>query len=319
MSLFKSVVARRAPALLAGLSLAAALTSCGGGSGQIEAFAPTRILSFGDEMSLITSAGKKYSINALDSTTGAVSCASNTLWIQELATNFGLVYAECNPTNVAVPTGKIYATAGAKVADVKSQIDGYLAIGGLNSKTLVTIMAGTNDLLDLYAQYPTQSETALKAEAAVRGRALADQVNRLVDAGGRIILPTIPDLGVTPYALAEVVAKADPNRAKLLTALTSAFNTELTLRVTLDGRQLGVIFGDELSQSMAKYPSAYSLTNVTDSACADTVSMPECTTSTLKTDASSSAWMWASTTLMGPTGHAQLGSQAVTRATNNPF
>lgn len=319
MKLFKSAGVRRLPALLAGLGLAAALTSCGGGSGQIEAFAPTRILSFGDELSLITSAGKKYTVNALDSTTAAVSCASNALWNQALATNFGLVFEECNPTSVAVPTGKIYATAGAKVADVKNQIDGYLAIGGLTSKTLVTIMAGSNDLLELYAQYPTQSETALKAEATLRGRALAVQVNRLVDAGGRIILPTLPDLGVTPYALAEVVAKADPNRAKLLTALTAAFNTELLLRVTLDGRQLGVIFADELSQSMVKYPSAYSLTNVTDYACADTVSMPECTTSTLKTDASSSTWMWATSTLMGPTVHSQLGTQAVTRATNNPF
>lgn len=101
-------------------------------------------------------------------------------------------------------------------------------------------------MLELYAQYPALSENTLKAEAAARGRLLAAQINRLADAGGRIILPTLPDMGLTPFAIKENTAKADPNRAKLLTSLTAAFNSELTLKVTLDGRQLGVVFGDEL-------------------------------------------------------------------------
>lgn len=319
MKSVKQAILRRTPTLLGAVALAAALVGCGGGGGQIEPFAPTRIISFGDESSVLTAAGKKYTINALDATSGALQCASNPLWNQTLATTFGLTFPECNPNNVASPTGKIYAAAGAKVADVKGQIDSHLATGSFDAKTLVSVLAGSNDVLELYAQYPTKSEATLRAEAAVRGRQLADQINRLADAGARIILPTIPDMGLTPFALNENTVQSDPNRAKLLTALTASFNTELTLRVTLDGRQLGVVFGDELVQTLVKFAAGYDLSNVTTAACLATAPLPDCTSATLVSDASASTWLWASPTLLSPAGQKHLGTIAQGRALRNPF
>lgn len=321
MKAFKQAVLRRAPMLMGALALAVTMVGCGGGGGQIDPFKPTRILSFGDESSVITATGKKYTVNAVNDTTGAVDCASNPLWNQMLATTFGLVFAECNPTAVAVTTGKIYAQAGAKVADVKTQIDGHLAMSGVDAKTLITVLAGANDVLELYAQYPALSESTLKAEAAARGRLLAAQINRLADAGGRIILPTLPDMGLTPFANKENTAKADPNRSKLLTSLTAAFNSELTLKVTLDGRQLGVVFGDESVQSQVKFKasSSTSYTNVVDGACLSTAPVPDCTTKTLVTDATATSWLWANDTLLSPSGQNELGRLAQTRALSNPF
>lgn len=319
MKAFKQAVLRRAPMVMGAVALAVALAGCGGGGGQIEPFKPTRILSFGDESSVITATGRKYTINAVNDTTGAIECAGNPLWNQTLASTFGLVFPECNPTAVAAPTGKIYARPGAKVADVKTQIDGHLAAGSIDAKTLITVLAGANDVLELYAQYPAQSEAALRAEATARGRLLAAQVNRLADAGGRIILPTLPDMGLTPFALKENTAKADPNRSKLLTSLTSAFNNELTLRVTLDGRQLGVVFGDELLQTLVKFASGYGYTNVVDGACLSTSPVPNCTSKTLATNATTTTWLWANDTLLSPAGQSRLGSIAQTRALSNPF
>ena len=310
---------RQAPKLIGALALAAAaLAGCGGGT-AIEPFAPTRIVVFGDESSVITSDGRKYTVNALNSTTGAIDCASNPLWIQTLASAFGLVFAECNTGNVAAPTGKIYAAAGAKVADVKAQIEGFLATESVNSKTLLTVLAGANDILELYGQYPLQSEDTLKAQAAERAALLAQQVNRLVDAGGRIIVPTVPDMGLTPFALSENTNKADPNRSKLLSALSLAFNNALTLKVTLDGRQLGVVLADEMVQSIVKYPSYYGYGNVVDAACLSSVTLPNCTSSTMVTNGSTTTWLWAAPTLLSPAGQARLGTLAQYRAQNNPF
>lgn len=313
-------VRRHAPKLIGALALAAAglLAACGGGT-AIEPFKPTRIVVFGDESSVITSDGRKYTVNALNSTTNAIDCASNPLWIQSLATTFGLVFAECNTGSVAAPTGKIYAAAGAKVADVKAQIEGFLATESVNSKTLLTVMAGANDILELYAQYPLQSEDTLKTQAAERAAVLAQQVNRLADAGGRIILPTVPDMGLTPFALSENTSKADANRSKLLSALTLAFNNALTLKVTLDGRQLGVVLADEMVQSIAKYPTYYGYANVVDAACLDSVTLPNCTSSTMVSNASITTWLWATPKLLSPAGQARLGTLAQYRAQNNPF
>ena len=71
-------------ALLAGAVLASALlSSCGGGT-QASSFTATRVIAFGDESSVITANGSKYTINTLASTgSTAVDCTSAPLWIQD--------------------------------------------------------------------------------------------------------------------------------------------------------------------------------------------------------------------------------------------
>lgn len=300
------------------LVAAAALTACGGGGGQIEPFSPKRILAFGDESSLITSEGRKYTVNALD-TADALVCTSNPIWTQSLAAAFGLVFAECNPDKLATPTGKIYAQADAKVENLKAQIDAAFAAGGFNSKTLVSVMVGTNDVLELYRQYPQQGADTLKNLAGQRGRQLAEQVNRIARADGRVIISTLPDLGLTPYALKERQNKPDTDRTKLLTDLTTEFNTQMRLNIINDGRLIGLVLGDEMSQAVVKFPSAFGYTNVTEAACLESSPVPLCTTKTLVANASSETWFWATGTLLGPGGQSRLGSLAQNRAVNNPF
>lgn len=308
-------------ALLGAMALAAAavLAGCGGGGSQIEPFKPNRIVTFGDEASLITSEGKKYSINAVDVTTNKPVCTSNPIWVQSLASAFGLVFPNCNPNQLAVPTGRMYSQVGAKVAQVKAQIDSHFTSGGFNEKDLVTVMVGANDVLELYGLYPQQGLDTLLSQAGERGRALAEQVNRIANANGRVVLATLPDLGLTPFALTERLNKPDTDRAKLLTRLVTEFNTQLRVNIINDGRLIGLVLADEMTQSVVKFPSAFGYTNVTEQACQSTVTMPDCTTSTLATNASPDTWLWANGTLLSPAGQARLGTLAQSRAFNNPF
>ena len=98
--LFKEILGRVALRAVAGVVAAGALAtlaSCGGGTYQVTAFAPARLLTFGDESSrLETAQGLKYSINAVSS--GTADCTSALLWNQTVANSYGLVYANCNPT-----------------------------------------------------------------------------------------------------------------------------------------------------------------------------------------------------------------------------
>ena len=309
---------RQGRVLLAAATLAV-LSACGGGGSQIDPFHPTRIITFGDESSYIGRDGSKYTVNGLDPVTNIESCAVNPIWVQSLATAFGLTYPQCNTNFSATPAGVMYATPGAHVADIVTQINQHFSISNFTDKDLVTVLAGQNDILDLYQQFPTQSEDALLAQAKTLGIALADQVNRVANAGGRVIVSTLPDLGTTPFALNEQATRFDVDRAKLLTDLTSAFNIAMRLELLNDGRLIGLVLLDESVETAVKFPSAFGLTNVTQAACLTTVIMPACTEQTLVNGATGNTWLWATPTLMSAIGQSRLGSLALTRAQNNPF
>lgn len=301
------------------LGATAMLAACGGGGEQIDPFRPTRVLAFGDETSTIRADGTKYSINGTDATTSAVTCTLNQVWTQQVAGHFGLVFGECNPDKLATPTARMYAAADAKVADVQAQIDRQFALDGFNPKDLVTILAGANDLLELYAQYPAQDAATLGNAAQARGELLAAQVNRIVDANGRIILSTVQDLGLSPFAFREKAVHADTDRAALLTELSRRFNAGLRLKIRNDGHYIGLILTDELMGTMSRYPTLYSASNSADVACLASSLPPVCTDKTLVANATSATHMWASNLLVGPVMHNNMASQAINRATNNPF
>ncbi len=301
------------------LGATAMLAACGGGSSQIDPFRPTRLIAFGDETSALRSDGSKYTINATDTTTGAINCSANPIWVQSLASYYGLVFKQCNTSNLAATTAVMYATSGAKVANVAQQVDQQFALDGFNGKDLVTVLVGVNDILELYASYGAQGEQVLGDEAETRGKALAATVNTIANAGGKVIISTIPDVGVTPFAVSERESHADTDRAKLLSDLTSRFNLGLRLNVLNDGHKIGLILTDELTQTAAKYPSAYSLSNSTQAACLAAYQPPLCTDKTLDSAATSSTYMWASSTLLGPSVQSRIASLAQTRASNNPF
>jgi lysophospholipase L1-like esterase len=318
----------------AALLAATLLASCGGGT-QVERFVPRRLLSFGDEASVLTAGtSAKWSVNAVvyDNTTNPATpttqldCNTNPIWIQMVAGTFGLVFGECSVSG-AVVTARTFATVGAGVNDVASQITQFTSGDSLSNTDLVTVMAGANDIVALYQQYPGQGTNELQAAAAAAGNALGAQIIRLADLGAKVIVSTAADQGLTPYAVKEDLT--NPGRAAFLTALSFQFNAALRLKleeVKEGGKSVGLVVFDERLQDMVRNYPNYSLANINTAACLTTAALPNCTVTTLKkvpesgtVDATAYSWLWADDLHFSPAGHSQLGSMAASRAVNNPF
>jgi phospholipase/lecithinase/hemolysin len=303
------------PALLA--LAAALLVACGGGTSQVEDFVAQQYVAFGDEASVLTTDGRKYGVNQLVAETGAISCNSQQIWVQAVAAVYGHVFAECNPDAVVDPKARMRAAVGARVADFTAQIDTHIAAGGFPASSLATVLVGGHDVLDLYAEFPTRSRADLLDAARERGRAVGVQVNRLIGLDVRVIVSTVPDQGLTPYALAQKAAFTDTDRAKLISELTTELNAGIRTTILNDGRFVGLVLADEMVQAMVKSPGSFGLGNVTAEAC--TVALPNCSTATLVSGADPATWLWADATRMAFGGQSRLGVLAVSRARQNPF
>jgi phospholipase/lecithinase/hemolysin len=301
--------------LVGGLCLGL-LASCGGSTSQLDPFHPGRLLVFGDDTSTLTSTGRKYSVNGLNASNG-VDCAAEPIWVQSVANSYGFEFAECNPTS-SEPRAFMRAFVGAKVGDVAAQVEAQVAAGGFRDKDLATVLAGANDILELYGEYPGRSVDSLLAESRVRGERLAVVVNRLVGLGVKVVISDLPDLSLSPFARAQKAL--DPtglDRANLISRMTSAFNEQLGVKVLLDGRFVGLAQAQLRFQAINTSPASFGLSNITDAICL--VPLPNCTTATLVTGGVTSAYLWADDTRLSTGGHAQLASLAIDRAQRNPF
>lgn len=296
-------------------AMAATLVACGGGTSQFEAFVPDRYIALGDDTSVLTSDGRKFGVNALNSA-GAIDCTSEPIWVQAVANNYGFRFAQCNP-DAATPKAFLRAAVGAKVGDLSSQIDALVAGEGTSGKVLATVLVGANDILEAYAKFPTQSEDQLVADLRARGERLAAQVNRLTDLGVKVVVSTVPDMGLTPFAIAQKAAFTDTDRAALLTRLTAALNGRMRVNILNDGRFVGLVLADEMVQVMNKSPVSFALTDAVTAIC--TATLPDCTSNTLVASTSSAAYLWADGTRMAYGGQNRLGVLALSRALGNPF
>lgn len=316
-------VAARAAA--AGLALAA-LASCGGG-GLVEPFRPTRILAFGDELSTIEADGRKHTINAFkitDATTTPptesateLDCTRNPIWIQTVARDFGLAFDRCLGT-ATTASGQVLAQPGQKVADLDAQLAAVTG-GAPKDDDIAVVMIGMHDILEAYGKYPGTSREALLDEVRTHAAQLGNWINTLATSGPAVVVLTVPDLGLTPYAKAQDIAAGDSTRSALLKELTSTFNNRMSVTLINDGRLIGLVFADVETQNNARFPSSFGLTNVVDAACLDSAPLPGCNTSTLVTGATAAGHMWADSLRLGPTVQGRLGALASFRARNNPF
>lgn len=311
-------------ALRAGCALSlTVLAACGGGD-RVERFAPQRLLAFGDETSVVDDSaspanGRKYTVNALKADNVTLDCSASAIWIQYLTATFGFALPQCNPNTVADPKSRIYAANGATVADLGAQIDTHLLSDTFGGTDLVTVLVGAHDVLAQYALYDGSNEAALTATLQADGIEIAGQVNRIAKIGGKVIVVTVPDMGLTPFAIAEETAS--PGRAALLSRLTAALNVKLRANLINDGRMIGLVLADEVVQTAVKFPTLYALSNATGVVCDSTkaATLLDCTTSTLVTDGNAGSWLWADATHLSPAGHKFIGQLAQTRAVNNPF
>jgi lysophospholipase L1-like esterase len=306
--------ALRAGALVGALLLGA----CGGGGTQTNSFRATRVIALGDESSVINNDGGKYTVNALIAgSNSALDCTSNLLWVQLVASTYGLVFPQC-ASGVPDPASRIYAANGAVVADLSAQIDAYLTNGGAQSGDLVTVLVGANDVVGQFVQYPTVGEDQLASNLEAAGTELANQVNRLADLGVKVLVSTIPDIGLTPYAGDRSTGSTDGN-PPLLSRLSTHFNDALLANLTNDGHKIGLIQLDEYLRSVDTSSRAGNgpYAETTKPSC--TVPLPRCTTNTQVPEAVGASWLWADPRRISPTGQSALGSLASTRAHNNPF
>jgi outer membrane lipase/esterase len=310
-----NLVRRSARALCACVVL---LAACGGGTSQIEPFEPRQLILLGDESTVLAADGKNYTINALTAT-NTINCNGLPIWTQSLATSFGMVVDRCNPNNLtarAVTRG----APGAKAADVEAQITAQFNAEAPTSKDLFVIMVGLNDIIDQFENFAGAKDcdpdpdrnraTPLERELRARGEQVAAQINRLAAADARVIVATVHDMGLTPYATTR-------NANALLTCLTASFNTGLRVAMLQDGRFIGLVLTGDLTQAIVNSPQSYGLANVSDAACA--VALPDCTTSTLVSGATTGTHLWADDRHLGPVAHNSIASFAESRARNNPF
>lgn len=308
--------------------LLATLAACGGSTSQRDPFVAQRLFALGDEASVLiedpasNTAALKYSPNVDLGVAPAVriSCADQPLWIQSVAALYGFTFKECNPGNVAEPLAATFAVAGARAADVDAQA---ALAGAFREKDLVTVMLGTNDVLEAYRAIIDSegavTEDQVAGELRNRAERLANKVNQIVGQGARVILSTVPDLGLSPFGRTQETLGV--GRAALLTRLTTAFNEQLGIKILLDGSLIGLVQADQMVQAMVNSPGSFGLTNAVDAVCLPSQPPPTCTTraDSLIPGGDAGTFLWADGTNMSFGGQAYLGRLAQDRATRNPF
>ena len=189
------------------------------------------------------------------------------VWSQYLADFYGTSAAP----NGNGQGGPNYAAGGARVGvdvvgplgfipSLVTQTNTYLAANGgrADANALYTVWGGANDLFAVAAD-PTQAQ-------AIIGGAVTAQigiVGALQAAGARyVIVPTIPDIGVTPSSLA-----GGPAGQAQGTALATAYNTALFGGLASAGLSVIPLDTFHFLQEVVANPAQYGFSNVTGTAC----------------------------------------------------
>ena len=313
----------RRSVLCAGLTIAALLAACGGGK-QSEPFHATRVLAFGDETSVINLDGSKYTVNGVTAGTTTLDCTINPIWVQKVAAVYGLVFPQCNPAAVVSPTSLIAATNGAKAADLVLQVDQQVLNGGFVANDLATVLVGANDVVAQFQQYPAVSEAQLIVNVRASAAITAFQVKRLADLGAKVLISTIPDMGLAPVA-----GGRGTESAGVLSRLSTAYNVALrtagvnNFPYISDGLRVGlVLLNEEYLKGSADAADAASsgaaFVNAKDAACA--IALPKCSVQTLvSSGASGTTWLWADSQHLSAGAQAGLGALATSRLSIVPF
>lgn len=198
----------------------------------------------------------------------------NYVWSQYLADFYGSnAQSAWTGNNTASPTlagGNNWAVGGARVGtdavgglgytpSLASQYARYLSSGNtVDPGALYTIWGGANDLFAVQAN-PSQAQ-------AIIGGAVTAQiglVGALTQAGAQYILvPTLPDLGLTPDARAGGALGMAQG-----TALASTYNNALFSGLASNNLRVIPLDTFHFLQEVVANPGVYGITNVTDRAC----------------------------------------------------
>jgi outer membrane lipase/esterase len=189
------------------------------------------------------------------------------VWAEHVATELGTNAAAFNQggTNYAiggamVTTNRPGLTPQLPTLSLRSQITTYLTANGgrADANALYTVWGGANDLFAAAAA-PAQAQ-------AIVGAAVTGQVGNVVmlqNAGAQYILvPNVPDLGITPQFRSQGAAAAAAG-----TALATAYNNGLYSGLAAQGARFIPIDTFHLLQEIVANPTPYGFTNTTGTGC----------------------------------------------------
>ncbi|WP_164490776.1 autotransporter domain-containing protein [Pseudoxanthomonas sp. Root630] len=226
----------------------------------------TQTVFFGDSL---TDAGyfRPLLPASVRAVTGQFTTNPGFVWSQYLAEYYGTsAYANGNGQ-----VGTNYAAGGARVGtnttgalgpipSLATQVNTYLTSTGgrADPNALYTVWGGANDLFTITSGGANPTTTIGAAVTAQVGI-----IGTLQAAGARYILvPTIPDLGVTPGFRAQGTAAAAAG-----TQLSTTYNTALFDAINTAGFRVIPLDTFTLLQEIVASPAEYGFANVTGTAC----------------------------------------------------
>lgn len=240
-----------------------ALISCGGGGGTtVSPFAPTKVIGFGDSLSVVTP-GSRYTVNASD---GQIMT-----FVEQIVSSYGLNYTDTAVfTSYAVGNARVAITAtfAASAKTLKNQVAEYLASHSVGNQDMFVLSGGLSDIIDEYQQYVAAgssvgAESTMNANLQAAATAYYNAVRSLLDAGAKRVIV------VPPYNLIRSPwAKEQTDSGAKLQALSRLFNDELLVKFNGTSGNLVVWAPMESSfDSISLNPSSYGLTDVSTPIC----------------------------------------------------
>ncbi|MDE2605017.1 MAG: SGNH/GDSL hydrolase family protein [Burkholderiales bacterium] len=301
----------RRAGLLAACASALLLAACGGGTVASQ-LSPSRVIVFGDGMADVGQAGAHYTVNDGSVNNWAQYVANAYNFTLTPSSQGGLDYAWGNARVTATPD----AAGNGSTPTVKAQIDQFLANNTIGDKDLVIVSAGTSDVI-VQAQAAltgAQGSDQMIANVQQAGSDLADQVKRLVAAGGKHVVIAGPyNLGRSPWA-------NETGAGALLQSASSEFNNKLLVSLVNYGAT--VLYIDAALYFNQQTSSTSNTSNYTTAACTSVDSGPGigtgsgqvnsflCTPSTILAGQDYTTFLWADRVYPTPRGHQLFGDYA---------
>ena len=169
------------------------------------------------------------------------------------------------------------------VASVNTQVNGYLTNKKVDPNGMYVVWGGANDLLAAAAN-PANAINTISSAAGSQVAA----IKALKDSGANYILvPNIPDIGLTPTAIA-----AGAGFQSSGTMLANLYNQTMYSGAVATGANIIPLDTFSLLQQVAANPTAYGFTNMTQKAC-NTSSSLLCGSSTLVAPGANESYFFA--------------------------
>ena len=296
--------------------------TCGADNGQGASFVASGGATYHvliNNLNLVTKyeAGTVSATPSQRTTTVNYNCDVPSTWVQIIARAYGKGFTTNCPQDTR--GGAIsHATLGAKTADVIGQINANR--GSLNGNTVVTIMVGQNDIIELYeaVRASSQSEGAATAELQTRATSMATAIKDVIGTGAKVILALTPDLSETPYGLGGDKA--------LLDRLVRAYNDRLYITGlgNVSGRSLAGVNPESYTQPNTRSSSYEYTTPLCDATAVrrpdgttpanDDEKLLYCTSQYYTSGTAASTAIWADAKRAAPLLHNLIGVTVYNRA-----